>query len=192
MPQPVTALAGVRIATVAAGVSYTLAVSEAGEVFSFGTGEFGRLGHGDELDVELPKQIEALRGVDVLTVAAGGAHAKALTRSGEVYSWGYGSSGQLGHGLLNTNTTAPAIIEALRGVRVERIAAGEAHSCAASQAGHLYTWGCGISGKLDHGVVYGLVHKSSSQVNTHSRRSCRAASHPRPMGRCRSHVCPEQ
>jgi alpha-tubulin suppressor-like RCC1 family protein len=142
-------------------VSYTLAVSEAGEVFSFGKGEYGRLGHGDQVDVELSKQIEALRGVYVLTVAAGGAHALALTRSGKVYSWGYGSSGQLGHGLLGTNTTTPAIIEALRGVRVERIAAGEAHSCAASQAGHLLTWGCGISGKLGHGAVYGLVHKST-------------------------------
>jgi alpha-tubulin suppressor-like RCC1 family protein len=88
VPQPVTALAGVRIATVAAGESFTLAVSEAGAVFSFGKGRSGRLGHGDKVDVECPKQIEALRGVCVLTVAAGKAHALALTRTGAVYSWG--------------------------------------------------------------------------------------------------------
>jgi alpha-tubulin suppressor-like RCC1 family protein len=158
MPQPVNGLAGVRIATMAAGVSYTLAVSEAGAVFSFGQGRKGRLGHGDELDVEQPKQIEALSGVCVLTVAAGGAHALALTRSGDVYSWGLGCDGQLGHGSPTTSTTTPAIIEALGDVRVDRIAPGEVHSCASSQAGGLYTWGSGFlggelaSGKLGHGT----------------------------------------
>jgi E3 ubiquitin-protein ligase HERC2 len=150
VPQPVTALAGVRIATEAAGDFFTLAVSEAGAVYSFGKGGHGRLGHGDRLNVRLPKQIQSLRGVCVLTVAAGGAHALALTRSGVVYSWGLGDSGQLGHGLPCKSKHAPAIVEALRGVRVDRIAAGDAHSCASSSAGGLYTWGYGEQYQLGH------------------------------------------
>jgi alpha-tubulin suppressor-like RCC1 family protein len=151
VPQPVAALAGVRIATVAAGESFALAMSETGAVFSFGKGKSGRLGHGDKLDVELPKQIEALRGVCVLTVAAGGAHALALTHTGAVYSWGFGRSGQLGHGRRSTTTT-PAVVEALRGVRVNYIAAGGIHSCAASRPEGLYMWGSGSEGQLGHGT----------------------------------------
>jgi alpha-tubulin suppressor-like RCC1 family protein len=43
------------------------------------------------------------------------------------------------------------MIEALRGVRVDRIAAGEIHSCAASKSGGVYTWGSGNGGQLGHG-----------------------------------------
>jgi alpha-tubulin suppressor-like RCC1 family protein len=92
----VTALACVRIATVAAGESFTHAVSEAGGVFSFGKGRNGRLGHGNTMDQKFPKQIEALQGVCVLTIAAGKAHALALTRTGASLLVGMGGRGSWG------------------------------------------------------------------------------------------------
>ncbi len=43
---PLNSCAGVRIQSLAAGAEHSLAVSEAGELFSWGCGAQGRLGHG--------------------------------------------------------------------------------------------------------------------------------------------------
>ena len=43
---------------------------EGGEVYSFGIGEDGRIGHGDEEDQSLPKLIAALQGKRVVQVSA--------------------------------------------------------------------------------------------------------------------------
>jgi len=45
-----------------------------------------------------PRVIESLRGVEVVDVAAGGAHSACITSSGELYTWGKGRYGRLGHG----------------------------------------------------------------------------------------------
>lgn len=42
--------------------------------------------------------IESLRGVEVVDIAAGGAHSACITASGELYTWGKGRYGRLGHG----------------------------------------------------------------------------------------------
>lgn len=71
----------VRVVAVAVGDEFTVAVTEAGVVYSLGIGD-GRLGHGEMDDVDnvfLPKRIEALDGIHVATVAAGDCHALALT-----------------------------------------------------------------------------------------------------------------
>lgn len=70
----------------------------------------------------LPMEIEALRGVDVASVSAGGGHVLALTYTGGVYSWGKNWRA-LGHGgpLLDDDTIGgiqthpPERVEALRG-----------------------------------------------------------------------------
>ena len=42
--------------------------------------------------------IEVLQGKDVIDIAAGGAHSAAITTNGELYTWGKGRYGRLGHG----------------------------------------------------------------------------------------------
>jgi alpha-tubulin suppressor-like RCC1 family protein len=100
-PYRVFAFDRVRITSVAAGTSFTVAVTEAGAVYSFGEND-GRLGHGEEdaRHVFLPKRIEALDCIHVVTVAAGAQHTLALTRCGSAYSWGASdlSAFELGHG----------------------------------------------------------------------------------------------
>jgi alpha-tubulin suppressor-like RCC1 family protein len=44
----------------------------------------------------------------------------------------------------------PRRIEALQDVRVRCVAAGRRHSCAVTDEGHVYTWGCGRAGALGH------------------------------------------
>jgi alpha-tubulin suppressor-like RCC1 family protein len=92
VPHRAFALKGMRITSVAVGNGFTIAVTEAGAVYSFGLSD-GRLGHGkgdEEEGVFLPKRIEALDGIHVATAAADGSMlslspgADGCTRGGHV------------------------------------------------------------------------------------------------------------
>jgi alpha-tubulin suppressor-like RCC1 family protein len=83
-------------------------------VFSFGLGANGCLAHDGTEHQVLPKEVEALRGVEVASVSAGLEHALALTYTGGVYSWGKDWL-VLGHGTAFESNTTPRRIEALRG-----------------------------------------------------------------------------
>jgi hypothetical protein len=121
-----------------------------GRVFSFGSGEDGMLGHGSTETQVLPKEVEALRGVDVASVCAGQSQVLALYTGG-VYSWGNNDGHPLPSGG-DTDMTRlpPRRIEALRGVRVRCISAGLRHSCAVTVEGEAFTWGVGSTGALGH------------------------------------------
>uniref|UniRef100_A0AAQ5ZFQ1 VPS9 domain-containing protein n=1 Tax=Amphiprion ocellaris TaxID=80972 RepID=A0AAQ5ZFQ1_AMPOC len=67
------------------------------EVWSWGRGSEGQLGHGDQLARLQPLCIKSLTGEEVIKVAAGSHHSLALTAQCQVYSWGSNMCGQLGH-----------------------------------------------------------------------------------------------
>ena len=60
LPKKVEAFAGQRVVAVSAGSFHSLATTADGAVFTWGRGEYGILGHGEDLlDQLLPKKIEA-------------------------------------------------------------------------------------------------------------------------------------
>lgn len=79
-----------------------MAVSEQGEVFTWGAGYKGKLGHhsewshADPADQTEPKIIKEL-GANAIKVAAGGIHSALLSNDGSVFTFGCGSDGRLGH-----------------------------------------------------------------------------------------------
>ena len=70
------------------------------QVYATGYGHSGRLGLGGSDSVNTCKLIESLQHIVVKKVAvhSGGKHAMALSADGEVFSWGEGEDGKLGHG----------------------------------------------------------------------------------------------
>ncbi|XP_058624074.1 RCC1 domain-containing protein 1 isoform X2 [Onychostoma macrolepis] len=82
-----------------------------------------------------------------VSLALGSEHAVLLTSDGTVYSWGSGSHGQLGHGAL-TSQEEPQVVEALWGVPIRAVSAGNWHSASVSTGGDLYMWGWNESGQL--------------------------------------------
>ena len=68
-PELVTDLSGKGILRIACGKNFSLALSEGGDVYSWGAGSALQLGHGGKAGEEYPRMIEALR--DVRKVAAG-------------------------------------------------------------------------------------------------------------------------
>lgn len=81
-----------------------------------------------------------LGGFPVRQVALGGRHFLLLTENGKVYSWGDGSSGQLGHGDMQEQSS-PTLVKALDGLIVLQVFCSAAQSAALTNTGHLYTWG---------------------------------------------------
>ncbi len=79
----------------------------AGRLYICGTGEYNKLGVGDQNDREAPVVVEDLRDVPVTHVACGKYHTAAVAASGEVYMWGHESSGQLGLGSAKTKAPTP-------------------------------------------------------------------------------------
>jgi RCC1 and BTB domain-containing protein len=155
VPAQVEAFRGTAVRMVAAAsyLNSVLVVSQAGEVFSWGKGFTGLLGHGDIFDVAVPRRIAALQGVRVSAIAVGSEHALALSNGHTVFSWGLDNDGSLGHGEEVRWCCSPKIIGALRGICICEIGAGRDHSCAITDAGQLFTWGSGLFGKLGHGDV---------------------------------------
>lgn len=101
------------VVQVACGRYHTLALTSTGEVFSWGGGKNGRLGHGDEKIRTLPTKVMAFQ-TSVFSIACGYHSSVAITADG-VYSWGWGAHGQLGHGDAN-DRFSPHRIESLTAV----------------------------------------------------------------------------
>ena len=96
-PTLLPSMAVIRISSVSAGCGFNVAVSGAGKIYTWGVGDGGCLGHGDEEGSLVPKQVHALAGRQILSVSAGGGRCLAVAERGEVFSWGLNAFGQCGH-----------------------------------------------------------------------------------------------
>ncbi|KAM8789654.1 alsin isoform 1-T2 [Rhynchonycteris naso] len=84
------------------------------EVWTWGKGKEGQLGHGDVLPRLQPLCVKCLDGKEVIHLEAGGYHSLALTAKSQVYSWGSNTFGQLGH--CDFPTTVPRLAKVNSGV----------------------------------------------------------------------------
>lgn len=103
------------------GYHHSAGVTDEGEVLTWGRGVFGQLGHGNVQSYSVPQPVEALMSQVVTSVACGWQHTMALTQTGQVFSWGYGEDGQLGHSEAGDSLT-PRLIQSLKNRVVSQIA----------------------------------------------------------------------
>lgn len=70
-----------------------------GNLYTWGSGYKGKLGHGDLEDRLIPTKISFFdeNKIRVKKFVAGGIHSACLTEEGKIYTWGCGSDGRLGH-----------------------------------------------------------------------------------------------
>ena len=106
------ALAGTVVVGVSAGSQHTAVWTDAEELFTFGEGGGGRLGHGGEADELVPRLVGELAGKKVIGAAAGTMHTAVWTDGGELFTFGDGAFGELGHGG-EQNELVPRLVEAL-------------------------------------------------------------------------------
>ena len=138
---------GVKVTQVAAGNSHSVICTAEGHVWTFGNGNFGRLGHGGTATEMVPRIVEGLVGVKVAYVAAGFGHTVICTAEGRVWTLGRGLNGRLGHGGTATEML-PRIVEGLMGVKVAQVAAGGGHTVICTAEGRVLAFGGNVDRSL--------------------------------------------
>lgn len=115
MMQPKNAKSFANAQQVEAGQYCTFLIHNDGAVSACGKGSYGRLGLGDSNNQTQPKKLNfdphaVIRKISSSKGSDG--HTLALTANGEVYSWGDGDYGKLGHGNSSTQKY-PKLIQGL-------------------------------------------------------------------------------
>jgi len=161
-PFEISSLSQVKVVQVACGLNFSLVLSDQAQVYIFGQGNNGKLGHGDVLNQTEPKRIEALEDKKIVYVGAGANHSMACTKD-TLYTWGNNPKGQLGH-----NDTAerkvPTVVERMHGMEIIQAVGGYDHSMALTRAGELWSWGGGHNNKPVTGHGTGLDVKVPTLV----------------------------
>lgn len=162
MPCQLTSLNQYVIKKVAvhSGGKHAMALTLDGKVFSWGEGEDGKLGHGNRLSLDRPRMIESLKSKRIRDIACGSSHSAAISSNGELYTWGLGEYGRLGHGD-NLTQLRPKLVKALLGHHIIQVACGsrDAQTLALSDEGLVFSWGDGDFGKLGRGGSEGKNKK---------------------------------
>ena len=164
IPKLVASMASVRVYSVAAGRNHSLALSWTGEVYSWGCGLQGVLGHGDQVQQVCPRQISALKGSRVQSIAAGRLHSLAATREGVCFTWGSGAYGQLGHGSEDDTFEPIEMTTFGNQVHVVAIAAGSEHSLFTTRRGEMFACGYAVQGQLGIGRPVQASHSLPQRV----------------------------
>ena len=154
-PQRVMLPARTQVRAIALGRAHVMALAATGQLYTWGMGLDGRLGHGDAVHRDGPTLVSALEdaGVALMSIAAGTAHSIAADAEGTLWTWGCGLEGSLGLDESDDSVLTPTRVETATlapserpdgaGRQVRMLAAGNQSSMAVTVDGRLFTWGLG-------------------------------------------------
>ncbi|MCO5566977.1 hypothetical protein L7F22_020660 [Adiantum nelumboides] len=163
VPTCVAALVEHNFCNVSCGHSLTVGLTLSGQVFMMGSTVYGQLGD-PHADGKVPKRVEGkLRDVFVEEGSCGAFHLAVLTSKGEVFTWGKGANGRLGHGDFE-DRKVPTLVEALKDKQVKSIACGTSITAAIC----LHKW---VSG-ADHSVCSGCKQPFGFTRKRHNCYNC--------------------
>eukprot|EP01100_Stratorugosa_tubuloviscum_P010493 TRINITY_DN450_c1_g1_i1.p1 TRINITY_DN450_c1_g1~~TRINITY_DN450_c1_g1_i1.p1 ORF type:complete len:781 (-),score=362.26 TRINITY_DN450_c1_g1_i1:1129-3471(-) len=152
IPKRIRTLGSVKIIKISTGSFHSIALDSEGKVWSWGGAEYGQQGAfalgnfddwatGNRASKSASSESAMPRSLDpkvfdhqkIIDISAGYLHNSAITESGTVFTWGWGISGQLGHGNRRFQLT-PRIIDNLRGDPIVKLCCGAKHSLAINSA----------------------------------------------------------
>jgi len=151
-------LAGIHISKVACGEWHTAVISSSGQLFTYGDGTFGVLGHGNIQSVSQPKEVQSLKGLRVKSVACGPWHmaavvevmtgrSKSNTPGGKLFTWGDGDEGRLGHSD-KERKLLPTCVASLVDCNFIQVSCGRTLTVALTVTGIVFTMGSADYGQL--------------------------------------------
>ncbi|XP_059611056.1 uncharacterized protein LOC132257957 [Phlebotomus argentipes] len=157
----------VKIQKISCGHEHALLLTKNGDVYSWGNGLRGQLGHGSLENHTKPELIEALSGIKILDISAGGWHSAAVSAFGDLYTWGWNVSGQLGKPVTNPSSSVadftpivyctPEVIDLPQDgedsdldsqLKVSSVACGNQHTFIKTECGKILSTGHNKFGQL--------------------------------------------
>ncbi|XP_008114523.1 RCC1 and BTB domain-containing protein 2 isoform X2 [Anolis carolinensis] len=179
-PRRLDTLCGKKITCLSYGSGPHVVVATAeGEVYTWGHNAYSQLGNGTTNNSLLPCQISTnLVNKKVTEVACGSHHSMILTSDGEVYTWGYNNSGQVGSGSTANQAIPRRVTSCLQNKIAVNIACGQMCSMAVVENGEV---ACGYAHTLvltDEGQMYAWGANSYGQLGTGNRSN---QSYPVPI-----------
>ncbi|XP_069592361.1 serine/threonine-protein kinase Nek9 isoform X1 [Ranitomeya imitator] len=151
------------IEQVSCGDSHVMVLTRSKCVYSWGCGEYGRLGLDSEDDVSTPQRVEVQRGLCIVSVSCGADGSFLLTQSGKVLACGLNEHNKLGLnqctvGIINHEayrevpyTTSLTLAKPLSFYKVRSVSPGKTHTAAIDERGRLLTFGSNKCGQLGVG-----------------------------------------
>lgn len=156
-----------KVISVSAVGNFTLALTEDGKVYSWGSNDCGQLGNGQhgvcdphekDSDVSVvvskPTSITDHFGLPagrkVTNIYAGWKQSFAVTDDGRLYSWGSDADGRLGRDTTTTPNTLPGVVNDVFDGNIIDLAT-DSHTLVLTDTNRVYTWGFNDNGQLGIG-----------------------------------------
>uniref|UniRef100_A0ACD5VWM6 Uncharacterized protein n=1 Tax=Avena sativa TaxID=4498 RepID=A0ACD5VWM6_AVESA len=136
-----------RVSFVSGGGAHAIALTSDGEVFTWGRGTHGQLGHGNVENIHHPKSVKFFENYTVTCVSTGWNHSGFVTDSGQLFMCGEGSFGQLGTGD-NQSRNFPFEVPFFTTKHVEKLAFGMRHSLVLLRDNSVYGFGSARRGQV--------------------------------------------
>lgn len=155
-----------KIISIDAGQRRSLALTSRGKVFSWGWGVYGALGTGGTDNKTSPTNITSkfgglLTDEIVTSISMSNNSCSALTSLGKVFTWGSGSSGQIGNGNTRDSTSPLNITAYFTGLEIDEKVIYHAQSgnqaYALTSLGKVFVWGSDSWGSQGNGATTGNV-----------------------------------
>ncbi|XP_036169230.1 serine/threonine-protein kinase Nek9 isoform X3 [Myotis myotis] len=162
-PIPLNFFLNNPVEQVSCGDNHVVVLTRNKEVYSWGCGEYGRLGLDSEEDYYTPQKVDVPKALIIVAVQCGCDGTFLLTQSGKVLACGLNEFNKLGlnqcmSGIINHEayhevpyTTSFTLAKQLSFYKIRTIAPGKTHTAAIDERGRLLTFGCNKCGQLGVG-----------------------------------------
>lgn len=142
-----------KIVSVAAGNSFSLALTENGEVYAWGINEKGQLGasHESLKNTYKPQPITVLSGRGITSIYAGNTTGAAITADGKVWLWGDNTDCQCGS--ITAGSVSSPVLKSSASYFAVDVALGDHHSSFVELNGSVKSFGINLYGQFGNGEV---------------------------------------
>lgn len=162
-PQQLNFFLNIPVEQVSCGDNHVAVLTRNREVYTWGCGEYGRLGLDSEEDYSIPQKVEIQKTSNIISVQCGSDGTFLLTLAGKVLACGLNEFNKLGlnqctSGIINHDayqeipyTTSFTLAKKLSFYKIRTIAPGKTHTAAIDERGRLLTFGSNKCGQLGVG-----------------------------------------
>lgn len=162
-----------KIIQVSTKGDFNIALTQSGQVYTWGNNYCGQLGNGDagpcvsdkehatpdvskyvNTPINITSQFGLPAGRQIVFVKAGWRQAFAIDSENNLYAWGANYFSQLGLGITDKSVSKPTIVnfDSIGGVDGQIIdLATDSHTLVLTDTGHVYVWGYNYNGQLGNG-----------------------------------------